>query len=499
MFRSLKMVQVYQVHSHGRRFYRILEYTSNVRYSLRDMQPTLDDRQQPWLEWERHGAGHPYGNHWRRQTSCVITRGSDYAQNLSGGTEMLIPERLLYGVVPQALLEQYVFWQDEADNLRGYPRDNDEDKNPYMIEMTLEDVRSVPCSLLSGVCGTIRRVLRKARVVRFKAAAELVTAMGGTIASASPAVASQKLIPLVPNNMGTEADPTDPAAAESPQLPQASGMPVEMQIESDEDTWKFGFATMQRIYALVDSGTPVSDLCDLVRALRESGMEYPRAHLLLQELESYAQNAAPGAVAAAGDAGAGMEDDMQKKQSLEEADLTLVNIAFARAGSKFLSLLETVSRLENASYMLCWTRTARVSSVHNTTAATAATTATTATAAAATTTATTATAVEEVHIDLLELPRLKMSFQEQEDKSGVRRLFSLDHVNLFISNHRSELTTQLMAGLPQSLLLSSANEELQILVPSVDPVRPRISICPFTTGNDGVDVYHYAGKDVEFV
>jgi hypothetical protein len=55
------MVQVFQVMSHGRRFYRVLEYTSNVKYTLRDMQPSLDDRQRLWPTWERYGAGHPYG------------------------------------------------------------------------------------------------------------------------------------------------------------------------------------------------------------------------------------------------------------------------------------------------------------------------------------------------------------------------------------------------------------------------------------------------------
>ena len=33
--------------------------------------------------------------------SCVITRGSEFPQNLSGGTETFIPERLLYGILPQ--------------------------------------------------------------------------------------------------------------------------------------------------------------------------------------------------------------------------------------------------------------------------------------------------------------------------------------------------------------------------------------------------------------
>jgi len=33
---------------------------------------------------------------------------------LSGGKEILVPARLLYGVIPDALLDTYHFWQDES-------------------------------------------------------------------------------------------------------------------------------------------------------------------------------------------------------------------------------------------------------------------------------------------------------------------------------------------------------------------------------------------------
>ena len=34
-----------------------------------------------------------------------------------------MPPRLLAGLLPHVLLERYVFWQDEKDFLRGYPKD----------------------------------------------------------------------------------------------------------------------------------------------------------------------------------------------------------------------------------------------------------------------------------------------------------------------------------------------------------------------------------------
>jgi hypothetical protein len=63
----------------------------------------------------------------------------------------------------------------------------------------------------------------------------------------------------------------------------------------------------------------------------------------------------------------------------------------------------------------------------------------------------------------------------------VTRLYSIDHVSLFVTNARSELTTRLICGIPHSLLLSNDNNEVQILVPSVHPVRPFISSAPFST------------------
>lgn len=75
--------------------------------------------------------------------SVRIVRDAGHRLNLSGGKEVFVPSRLLYGVVPQALLDTYRFWQDEsvapkgvADDeylaasrgykrLRGYPIDEE--------------------------------------------------------------------------------------------------------------------------------------------------------------------------------------------------------------------------------------------------------------------------------------------------------------------------------------------------------------------------------------
>ena len=60
VYRARRMVHVYRIESHGRRYYRSLEYCTDARFCLRSMQPSMDDRQHPWPEWGRHEAGHPY-------------------------------------------------------------------------------------------------------------------------------------------------------------------------------------------------------------------------------------------------------------------------------------------------------------------------------------------------------------------------------------------------------------------------------------------------------
>lgn len=51
--------EVFDLTSHGRRIYRSLIFTTDSRFSLRDMQPSFKDRDFLWQPWERHAVGHP--------------------------------------------------------------------------------------------------------------------------------------------------------------------------------------------------------------------------------------------------------------------------------------------------------------------------------------------------------------------------------------------------------------------------------------------------------
>ena len=109
VYRARRMVHVYRLESHGRRHYRSLIYTSDARYCLRELHPSTEHRGAPWPEWGRHEAGHPYDVP-DPTNSAVITRESSVPENLSSGVETLVPRRLLYGLLPETLLERYAFW-----------------------------------------------------------------------------------------------------------------------------------------------------------------------------------------------------------------------------------------------------------------------------------------------------------------------------------------------------------------------------------------------------
>jgi len=97
------------------------------------MQESTDARKTPPPRWCLHGQGDPMAS-VTEQSSHVITREAHLPGNFSGTEEMYIPGRMLHGTIPQALLDSHLFWQDDNDNLRGYPN-NEQEQHIMLIEM----------------------------------------------------------------------------------------------------------------------------------------------------------------------------------------------------------------------------------------------------------------------------------------------------------------------------------------------------------------------------
>lgn len=109
-----------QVYTHGRRAYRELIYTTDARFALCDLQPPTSDMDRPWKVWERHASDYTQLNESSvGSKSLVVTREKNVPHNFSGTIERFIPRELLDGLVPEALLEDYAFWQDQKVRRRG--------------------------------------------------------------------------------------------------------------------------------------------------------------------------------------------------------------------------------------------------------------------------------------------------------------------------------------------------------------------------------------------
>ena len=497
--RHTGVVQVFHLLSHGRRFYRVLEYTTNVKYGLREMQPSLDHRRSPWPVWERYGSNsHPYEDHWGDSRSCVITRSWEFTENLSGGTETFLPARLLYGIVPQVLLDNFLFWQDEEDNVRGYPMDattrssahsiygggskkgkklkkgetdGDSDSDdgeeeeaadnttadnagsdnasafaPYLILLTLKSTDHVKYTCLSGITGEIRRVLRKNVDKNMKVLLEVVDVLDNcSIIEKENWKIDFKLFSVVKRFVAAFST-------------GAKAIQMRSLVGPDADETVISSVVVEKARAFV------SEIETLNGQAGGSLFMYDNAEILIKEISLSIDKILASAETSCAALTPIATAKSAAKLPVDQVDVVLINLANAyndsveSHGGKFGSIMKMLSRIENASYILCWTRAENVDKAEGAT---------------------------DYAVDLVECPRLKVSFEEKLDNHGVPRLYSMDHVNLFIANNNRDsselISNKLLVGMPHGLLMSTNNNENQILVPVIDVVRPIIGSNPFTT------------------
>ena len=122
-------ISVYNVVEYGRRHMRVLEYTSDLAICLHEV--TTGGEPYP----DRIGgilslsAGIPMTT-VSPAPSLLVTR----ALNSEIGTQTYVPPRFLAGLLPSCLVDQYVFWQSEDDNIIGYEKageqGDDDDDDP---------------------------------------------------------------------------------------------------------------------------------------------------------------------------------------------------------------------------------------------------------------------------------------------------------------------------------------------------------------------------------
>ena len=164
-------VLVYNLVEYGRRWYRSLAYSWGGS-SLHDL-PLLTDAD----EASGGGAcgGHlPCGSltaYPRPAPSLLITR--NLHSNI--GVQTFIPDRLLRGVVPDGLLEDYEFWQHNGDeNLTGYQRPHARRAaKPSLITVELEKLGKP--DFTGFCCSRAAAVVRRVPIVRESAEKEIIS------------------------------------------------------------------------------------------------------------------------------------------------------------------------------------------------------------------------------------------------------------------------------------------------------------------------------------
>uniref|UniRef100_A0A0G4G6D4 ubiquitinyl hydrolase 1 n=1 Tax=Chromera velia CCMP2878 TaxID=1169474 RepID=A0A0G4G6D4_9ALVE len=388
--KPFNVAHVYQIFSWGRRWHRELSFTSDARYTLAFSQPSTDHRPTMWT-WDRHFAQRSTeGEH----SHVVIVRHPNHPRNLSKSAEMYVPKGTLEGLLPGCLLETHLFWQDQDDNMRGYPW-----TSPWDAE---GEVKKKDDKKKEEEGGEDEHVLW----LHWQSAEPLRATGHRSISYRVFRFPDKRMLPK-PSEQGIEASIKALFASK------------EAKEDAEDDTEETNLANIR---------PPNADL-----ALDEDEENAERTEGLFREA-SLAQVAARAATA-------------------EDHPLLLVNLLYAKERTPLHSLARVLVRLEPLSHILCWTRQLDYD-------------------------------VNEggrLTLDLVQLPRLKLSFSARVDSQGNVRLWSLDHAHLFVSNNTGGLVSKLLQGIPHSLVLSDAHGTLNVLVPAFAVVRPRISAHPFST------------------
>lgn len=128
VFRNPPAINVFNIVEYGRRFFRVLEYTSNMSTCLHEVEgEPYPDRIAGILSMS---AGIPMTTVPPSDSLIVSRRLSK-----SIGNQVYIPKRFLAGILPTALVEKYSFWQSENDDIIGYEEldSNDDDDDAESI------------------------------------------------------------------------------------------------------------------------------------------------------------------------------------------------------------------------------------------------------------------------------------------------------------------------------------------------------------------------------
>ena len=135
-------ITIFNVVEHGRRHLRVVEYASNLSISPHEVRKgePYPDRVAGILALS---AGVPMTT-VDPAPSLLVTR----ALNSELGTQTYVPSRFLAGLLPSALIEKYIFWQSENDDIIGYENENVRDEDDDDLDSPVDDDADKPSTRL---------------------------------------------------------------------------------------------------------------------------------------------------------------------------------------------------------------------------------------------------------------------------------------------------------------------------------------------------------------
>ena len=426
------------------------------------MQPPTGDREDLWPQWERYAAGNPAAK-TDADATCIITREWALSENLSLGTETYLPPRLLHGQLPEALVLNFRFWQDEDDNLRGYPLNAEACSDIIFVKIHKgAHVATHGERFLSANVDGMALPPSRTQVYRLKRA-RMERMRDATLRALEALEAFAKRHGLLLDAFR----PTFKLAQSLSLLLARLGghffgpgadckVPLQQFDELLESVDVLTLKRRQQRHRVSDVILPqlVDSLLQMAQRVAKSGNLPVDSKANLAKKGAADPTAAGGAAAAASPAASA--GSVASASDIEDREFVLLDLLAAPKGSLLESLATVLTRIEAIGSILAWAPYDEAKDMGK------------------------PTAVAQEDLAIVALPRLKLTFQARRVGGNVR-LYSIDHADLFITNERDELTDELLAGIPHSLLLSNSNGERSVLVAADMPIRPIITMVPFST------------------
>ncbi|KAE9011489.1 hypothetical protein PF007_g10769 [Phytophthora fragariae] len=503
-YRTMQVMHMYALVSYGRRLYRKLVFTSNSRLSLHSFPLNISPDQGPVDPALLRASGEPT----ERQMvggSLVILRKN----HLLNGTEQFVPPRILQGVVPSCLLENFRFWIGEDGRMRGEPVDSKSQWFRYRVEIEMKETGQAIISRKS-IMTSFSRIYRDNYEKVSSATSSQMQPPPAPVRVPGRSAAESSYTPSYPSPDSIEISDDDVVQLMAMGFSYAGcGLALrenrnnmglaaqwlldennQMKILAAEEAAASGEVSLspeeqqeQNIGLLMSlEGSPSRVAIEYALELFAKDLELAKAWLAdpanraeIQRAEC-ARNDGLERSTPPDEAPTPMEVDQETKDGEENDEalelveetvgetlylLSMLDACSARESEEVVALSELLSRVEDLSHILVWCTNKDEQSAPRGLSSVA----------------------------FIELPRLKLKLQPVKDPlSGRVRLSVMDQNGWFVSDltvAMPEETSRYLRGLvkiaPDCFVLESDTTDLKLICPNHDLYRPAIRGEPFSS------------------